>query len=355
MSFRRIPKFTKLFNAKNAFWIALIGGILLTLVVMLSQLDKDWTLNAQFHFFFNVIFNVILMYVVLMSGFAVIRSPMKTVWKYVVGIGGSLLITVILSVVAEWLHELVYTETRFADSDGVNIVRDVTVASIAIVITIMLFNFNRRHRLRVEREQLQNENLMMRYEVMERQMDPHFLFNSLNTLSGLIGTDDERAQLYLRQLASTYRYIMKNQRLVELEQELEFAKSYSEMMQTRYGDNIHFEYNIDSSKQHNYIIPLSLQILIENALKHNVVSERHPLTISIETTEAATLRVSNKMNPKQETVQGTGVGLANLNNRYKMLCRKDIVISAQEGFFSVDVPLLEPQKAAKLMNKLQSK
>ena len=231
--------------------------------------------------------------------------------------------------------------------DSINWTRDIVIALIAVLIPMILYSVIRRQQLMLGKKQLETENLMVRYEALEHQMDPHFLFNSLNTLSGLIGSDDDKAQTYLHQLASTYRYIMQNRRLVELSEELKFVDSYCELMMIRYGDNIHFERDIDSRYLHYQIIPISIQLLIENALKHNVVSSRHPLTINLSTTASGAFRVSNVICNKQEADSGFGLGLANLAKRYQLLCDSDISISDRDGIFAVDIPLLDPQHKIK--------
>lgn len=340
----------KTFRAINAFWIAIVGGLMLTAISLLAHVQSGWRLDSNFHFVYSLAVNFLLMFIILVSNFNVIKSNRLTLrWKYVVGIGSSIIVAVLFSAIAGWIHRILYDNIRLSDPDSINLTRDIIVATFAVLISIVLYSITRRQQVTLEKEKLQTENLMVRYEALEKQIDPHFLFNSLNTLSGLIGNDDNKAQQYLHQLASSYRYIMQAKRLVTLEDELNFVDSYSQMMQIRYGENLKIERKVDSRYLHYQLIPISLQHLMENALKHNTISGRYPLTITLETTKNGNFRVSNPIRPKQEDVGNSGLGLANLRKRYQMLGQKDIIISNTDSTFSVEIPLIEPLQAAKII------
>ncbi len=349
----KTPNLLQSFNAKNALWIALVGSVLLTGIMTLAHINRGWTVDDNYHIVYSFSANALLLFTILIFSFTVIKSRLAHKWKYTLGIVGSLLIAIALSTILGWLYRAIYSDLNLADPNTVNLTRDVVVAVIAILISLILYNFTRRQQSNIEKERLQNENLIVRYEALENQLDPHFLFNSLNTLSGLIGTDDAKAQQYLQQLASTYRYIMQGKRLVTLEEELQFTDSYCQMMAIRYGQNLRFEQDIDPDLTHYRIIPISIQLLIENALKHNVVSSRYPLTIHLETTAAHTFRVSNTIRPKQEDDAGTGLGLANLAKRYQLLCHQDVTITDADNVFVVEVPLLDPAESDKWIIPLE--
>lgn len=350
---KQLYNFRRTFSAVNAFWIAIVGALLLTLVSLLAHVQTDWKLESNFHLFFSFTVNFLLLFIILIVNFHVIKSKLPLRWKYIVGILVSLVVAGVISAFFGWVHRAIYDNVRLSDPDSINLTRDIIVAVFAVLISIVLYSITRRQQISIEKEKLQTENLMVRYEALENQMDPHFLFNSLNTLSGLIGNDDARAQQYLQQLASTYRYIMQGKRIVTLEEELAFADSYCQMMQLRYGDNLRIVRNVDSRYLHYQIIPISLQLLIENALKHNVVSSRYPLTVNLETTQHATFRVSNTIRLKQEDDGNTGLGLVNLSKRYQMLCQQEVSISSSAGTFAVEVPLIEPLQAAKILTRMK--
>ena len=337
-----LPNLKQTFRTANAFWIAFIGGLLLTGLNLLAHVRRDWTIDSNYHIVYSFTVNFLLLFVVLVYNFRVVTSNLPTKWKYVLGLVGSLAIAGLFSVLAGWMHSAIYDNLRLSDTASINLTRDFVVAVFAVLISISLYSITRRHQTNIEKQRLETENLTVRYEALEKQLDPHFLFNSLNTLSGLIGNDDAKAQKYLQQLASTYRYTMQGKRLVPLEDELAFTESYCQMMQIRYGDNLRIERNIQDSFLQHLIIPISIQLLVENALKHNVVSDRYPLTLHLETTPNGTFRVSNTIRRKQEEAASTGLGLANLAERYQLLCKKEIVISDADNTFSVELPLLIP-------------
>ena len=343
------------FTMRRAITISLIGGVLLTGLSTLAHVNRNWELDENFHILFSFISNTLIFFLILCFNFAIIRGSLTTRKKYIISIVGSLVIAAGLSTLFNAVRLMLYDDLSHLDPNSINLMRDMGFALIATLVALLIFSLTRRMQIHLEKEQLESENLMVRYEALENQMNPHFLFNSLNTLGGLIGTDDERALRYLQELSSTYRYIMQAKRLVTLEAELAFVSSYSQMMQIRYGKNLHIDLHIDNTYQHHYIVPISIQLLLENALKHNVISDRHPLHIRIETTAEATIRVSNPIRPKQGSESTSGMGLANLAKRYQLLQQRDIKITNNNNQFIVEVPLLDPQTGAKILSQLDDK
>jgi LytS/YehU family sensor histidine kinase len=216
----------------------------------------------------------------------------------------------------------------------------IIISAITSLITFIFYIIKEREKNMMEIQQLSVENMRTRYEALKNQLNPHFLFNTLNTLDGLIGSDVEKAHQYLQKLSSSFRYTVQNKEITTLNKELEFVESYAYLMKIRYGDDLSIQYNVDEKYGEFYIMPITLQLLIENAIKHNVINDEQPLTIYIETTEKATIEVSNAIQPKINTEAGEGIGLANLMERYKLLFDKKVVIT-QNGVFSVEIPLIE--------------
>ena len=199
-----------------------------------------------------------------------------------------------------------------------------------------------RQQIILENEQLQNENLTTRYNMLVSQINPHFFFNSLNSLSMLVrDNDSKRALEYIDQLSYTFRYITqngKNAELVSLEEEIAFAEAYCYMFRIRYADKIFFDFDIEEQYK-GYLLPaLSLQPLIGNAVKHNAITSKNPLHISIRT-EGDCLVVSNPVRPLLEPQVGTGTGLENLASRYELMLGKSIVVESNEELFTVRLPL----------------
>ena len=221
-----------------------------------------------------------------------------------------------------------------------NFVRDQIIALVVFLTSQMMNMSNKQQRTALENRTLIAENMRTRYEALKNQVDPHFLFNSLNTLNSLIAKDMEKAQKYVQQLSYVFRYTLQNKEIISLEEELNYTKAYCHLMQIRYGESLRFDYQIDRRFLSYIIIPLSLQTLVENAIKHNVVSARHPLTISLATSDDGTISVSNPIQPKKETEKGEGVGLVNLSERYRLMWQREIVITKDDSTFRVEISLL---------------
>lgn len=214
------------------------------------------------------------------------------------------------------------------------------ISVITVLITFIFYIVREREKNIVEIQNLSVENMQARFEALKNQLDPHFLFNSLNTLDGLMDFDIGKAHEYLQNLSSTFRYIIQNKEITTLKNEMQFAESYAFLMKIRYGEKLSIQYNIDKKYNDYFIMPMTLQLLIENAIKHNVINSDEPLTIHIETTENNTVKVNNAIQPKITSESGKGIGLANLIERYKLLFDKEVIIT-QNGIFTVEIPLIE--------------
>ncbi len=201
-----------------------------------------------------------------------------------------------------------------------------------------------RQSILLENEQLKSENLTTRYDMLVSQINPHFFFNSLNSLSTLVRENDtKKALTYIDQLSYTFRYVLQNSQNMEapLKDELAFVDAYSYQFKIRYADKIFFDINI-SDEYLDYMLPsLSLQPLIDNAVKHNAITSRRPMRISIYV-EDGMLIVSNPKSPLVEPAQGTGIGLSNLNSRWELIAGKSIEIVDTKDSFMVKLPLLKP-------------
>jgi two-component system LytT family sensor kinase len=190
-------------------------------------------------------------------------------------------------------------------------------------------------------EALARENVQSQLEALKNQLDPHFLFNSLNTLASFIGDDNIPAQKYLEQLSDVYRYVLvsRDKTTVSLEEEMAFVESYIYLNKARFRENLQVETHIDATAYQQQIAPLSLQMLVENALKHNIVSKEKPLKISI-FQESNYLSIANNLQEKRTFEKSTKVGLQNIINRYRLLTDKQVEIIKNDWNFTVRIPLL---------------
>ena len=197
----------------------------------------------------------------------------------------------------------------------------------------------------LENEHLRTENIQSRYNMLVGQVNPHFFFNSLNSLSMLVrDKNEEKALEYIDQLSYTFRYILQNGQNAQtsLKEEMEFASAYGELFKVRYADKLFFDVDIDP-KYNDWTLPaLSLQPLIGNAVKHNTITRKQPFHISIKT-DGSTLVVSNKKAPKLEPEPSTGIGLQNLRSRWQLITGNDIEIIDTDTDFIVRLPLQQPK------------
>lgn len=197
--------------------------------------------------------------------------------------------------------------------------------------------------MELEMEQLKTEKIQTSYNALMGQINPHFLFNSLNGLNSLIQNDEkERTLTYLGELSNVFRYILQsnNKETVTLAEELEFVKAYTYLLGVRYEGKLFFSIQADQKLLLWYLPILSILPLIENAVKHNTISKQSPLRIDIYTTADNELIVSNHIQPKIEEDSKGGLGLKNLWGRYRLLTGKDIAISNRNEYFKVTLPLL---------------
>lgn len=180
-----------------------------------------------------------------------------------------------------------------------------------------------------------------KFESLKNQLDPHFLFNSLNVLTSLIGENPAKAEKFTTKLSKVYRYVLeqRNKDLVPIIEELNFAKTYMQLLEMRFEDAVKFNIPDSISNNELKIVPLSLQLLLENAVKHNVVSSSKPLTIHIYEEEFY-LIIENNINPKEAIGKSTKVGLQNIADRYGLITQKGVKIENNNKTFKVSLPLL---------------
>ena len=220
--------------------------------------------------------------------------------------------------------------------------RDFIMACLVTSSCCIIYLVRRQQLVLIENEQLQAENIRNQYEVLKNQLNPHMLFNSLNTLRSLVRENQDKAQDYIQELSRVLRYTLQSNesQSVSLREEMEFASAYIFLLKMRFENNLQFDIQIGKSFEDYRLPPMAVQVLIENAVKHNEISDRKPLTIHISTDSEGYLSVSNDIQPKWTATPGTGIGLANLAKRYRLLFKQDIQIT-EDKEFTVCIPLID--------------
>jgi len=193
-----------------------------------------------------------------------------------------------------------------------------------------------------ETEQLKRESISAELNALKTQVNPHFLFNNLNTLASLIPEDPKLAVDFVQQLSKVYRHILevRDEQAILLREELDVMRAYAFLLQTRFGNNLEVDIDVPKEKLDKKIVPLSLQILMENAVKHNIVSSDKPLKISVAAANGK-LVVSNNLQKKNQVNESTGIGLDNIRNRYRLFGNGEVEVKENGSSFIVSIPLLE--------------
>ena len=215
-----------------------------------------------------------------------------------------------------------------------------TIMIIAIYESIF-FMHQLRHSVE-ETERLKRESLAAQLNALKTQVNPHFLFNNLNTLSSLIPENPKHAEDFVMQLSKVYRHILevRDEKSIPLKDELDVLRAYSFLLQTRFGNNLEVNINVPDEKLKKRIVPLSLQLLMENAIKHNIVSVEKPLKINVYA-DNGSLVVSNNLQKKNQLNESTGIGLDNIRNRFSLLGNDQVLVKESENNFTVSIPLIE--------------
>jgi two-component system, LytTR family, sensor kinase len=197
-----------------------------------------------------------------------------------------------------------------------------------------------------EKEVLKSTQIQAEFELLKRQVSPHFLFNSLNSLSSLISVNPAQAEVFLEKLSNVYRYLLQNNEddLIPVERELRFIDSYNHLLATRFGKGYQSAIEVSETYRNYLVPPLTLQILVENAVKHNVIHADTPLSLRIYN-EGSKLFVINNLQKKPNLLSSNGVGLSNIISKYRLLKLEEVDIQETDDLFVVIVPLIKPNQA----------
>ncbi len=256
----------------------------------------------------------------------------------------------LFTIVGDNLLGWIVNDLYFKKDNGGQFNIDVLITSnaAAIFCTIMIiaiyesiYFMNELKKSVEEKETLKRENLKAQLDALRTQVNPHFLFNNLNTLTALIPDDPKQAIEFVQQLSKVYRHILEvqDEKTIPLQDELDVLKAYGFLLKTRFGNNLDIDIDVPDEKLKQRIVPLSLQLLMENAIKHNIVSSANPLQIKV-FAENGHLVVSNNLQVKSQLIESTGIGLENIRNRYKMLGNDEVKVDESGENFTVSIPLI---------------
>jgi sensor histidine kinase YesM len=341
-------------NWKNIFidWIGvpLLGSIVITLTYATNELIEgdylDFIESMMISFtFWSVLANgngIIVNY--LEQRWSWLESPIK---RLAIGIGALLIYTIIASTLIIYAYVEFYLGYSFADFSNDEQFLEFLFIPVIITIFIALWMHGRAflqdwRQSAIDVERLKTENLKSRFESLRNQVNPHFLFNSLNALSSLVYANQEKAVDFIQKLSEVYRYVLdhQNDEVVNLKDELNFLKSFVFLNKIRFGDNFKVDYQNLQELEDWSIPPVSLQLLVENCIKHNEISKENQLKVSIRMENDAII-VENNLNPmKSPKKDSNGLGLSNIRSRYEILSNVKVQVEQSSTTFCVKIPLL---------------
>jgi two-component system LytT family sensor kinase len=255
----------------------------------------------------------------------------------------AVIITLVLTKIGIKLFETTveHSDTEFFDMKNLFL----TVILMTFLINTIyegFYLFLRLSENALETERYKKESIEAQYQNLTSRLNPHFLFNSLNTLATIVEEDSKKAVGYIQELSVVYRYVLNSQKntWADMPTELKFTNSYIALLKMRFEENLRLTMDICEKHQTYYILPLTIQLLIENAVKHNEISSSHPLDLKIWCIDEFLIVTNNK---QKRTIMpsSTKVGLSNISERYRFLVNKDVIIEDNDDTFTVKVPLIK--------------
>lgn len=267
------------------------------------------------------------------------------------GLGGILISGVILMIVLKLSTKESVADIWASNWQGFAVLWILTMVFVILynIITLVLYAYYHYAEGQISTIKKDRKQLKLQYQALKNQLSPHYLFNSLNTISSLIHKDKASAEEYIRRLADTYQYILNTHKhqLVSLGEEVAFAKAYYYLLCVRYREGLNLNINIPDQLLTYRIPPLTLQILVENAIKHNVFSADEPLNIYLGVIDNSEIRVVNNKTQPPHSVNSNKIGLDNIKMRYSFLTNDQVSIINEESF-EVKVPIIKSEQISKV-------
>lgn len=307
------------------FLLRLIFGTLLAyipaMVMFAFNLKAVWLLNQRMHW----------------ENHSRKRIPVELIMIVLTAVVLSSIITLAAHLIAPYREGII----RNLINNGL-----ITIAINIVIVTIIeaWYYFINWRDSAIEQQKLQAKVALARYESLKNQVNPHFLFNSLNVLSVLVKKDPPLAERFIDEFAKIYRHVLEtnDREIITLSSEIEFAHSFLFLQKIRYGEGLQYHFDIPSHAMRMLIVPLSLQLLLENAIKHNVITPDKKLEIRI-TVSGSHLIVSNNLQLKNEQVWSSGLGLKNLTDRYNLITDDRPLFKISDRSYIAEIPLIEPE------------
>lgn len=333
---------------------SIIVGIAIFMVVLIIFFLNGWELTMQQlwnEFWESMVYSMIIYLCNAASFIILMRKYNKELFtqKYIAyGVLGNIIASIIGIFISRLVLKVLIGQTAISDFfQGEHPQYYINSFLISMVVALLFYAgyyYKFYKEKQVKEQKIIAGSASARFDALKNQLDPHFLFNSLNVLTSLIEEDPDQAQKFTTSLSKVYRYVLeqKNKDLVTVDEELNFARTYVRLLKMRFEDSIVFDIPENCSMPEAKIVPLSLQLLLENAVKHNVVTTSKPLHIKV-FEKGGMLVVSNNLQEKQVVKKSSGVGLQNIRERYGILTDREVKIGKTASEFSVSLPMLTQQ------------
>ena len=322
--YSELGEFPELFKDWVLITYLVIGAniIGLTLILVNSVLNKIpfWRKKIGFRFVFGILINY----------FSIFILVALFIWIYLT------------------LNQLNYTLKALLEEYNEIKIRTYILILVLdilyVVFDFLIYSYKYYSYGQIQNAKLERKQMQLQFEALKTQLSPHYLFNSLNTVSSLIYKDVHQTEVYIRKLAKTYQYILASDKkqLISLKEEVEFIKDYSFLLKIRFGEAFKVHMDINANLLENLIPPISIQILVENAVKHNVFDDDQPLEVDIIAIDDIVF-VKNKILKAPSSRESFKIGLSNIRKRYQVFTDKKIKI-IKDDYFKVELPLLKPGK-----------
>ena len=335
----------------KALGLSVIIFVVLVIIAVASGETINWNTQLLISFLFTMLYTFSLYgaNTLVFDGMAKIFNNRKAmVLRVIVGFISSVVVSLFVILLLRIFEDIAIEGESWKEFWAEEKISNYYIAMIITLIMSMLghiFYFYKRYQEnRVKQQKIIAGTASAKFETLKNQIDPHFLFNSLNVLSSLIEENPDNAQRFTTSLSKVYRYVLeqRDKELVSVQEELAFAKTYMNLLKMRFENSISFEMLEATTNPEAKVVPLSLQLLLENTIKHNVVSQKKPLHIKI-FEEKGYLIVQNDFRKKEVLSGRKGVGLQNIISRYAIISSREVVIEQTQEHFTVKLPILTKQ------------
>ena len=333
------PKNSGVFRlSKKIIWFSsLFIGVLasvpkiMQLNITIAELSADASiafLYALFIWYFNLF---------ILPKYSILTLNTDFFWKRLLM---SNLLGIIMMFALVIVHQFIFPKYHFGSMMMMYQFRGILINLTVFMFIYFLYQSYNAQQILLQYERIKADNLNAQYELLKQQVNPHFLFNSLNTLQAMIDINDPEASNFVRNLSCFYRFSLENKKedLILLKKEIEILESFTFLLKSRFEEGIDIKITLNHQLEHTYVPPFTIQLLVENCIKHNIVSLENPLNIEIYEQEGFIVVKNNKQLKNNQ--QSFGIGLSNIKGRYGYICTQEIKIEDKEDEFVIKLPLI---------------